>query len=284
MYFKTPAKINLFLKIVGKRFDGFHEIESLFAFLDLHDELTVKKSNNFKLEITGEFADLIDEKENLFTKILDFFAIKFSISKNLHIKIIKNIPVGAGLGGGSSNAAFFMQALNQIFALNLSKIELQKISLNFGSDIAFFFENHASIVKGRGEIIENFNEFAPISALLINPKIAISTHDIFKKFRGEFSSKISTKKLLEKNVFYLLKNFSNDLEKPAIEKLEAILEIIKNLKKNGAKIAKMTGSGATCFGIFDNEQDLNLAKTSFNKNFPSFFVKKVSILSNWNRF
>lgn len=282
MYFKTPAKINLFLKIVGKRLDGLHEIESLFAFLDLHDELTVKKSDDFKLEVIGEFADLIDKKENLFTKILDFFAIKFSISKNLHIKIIKNIPVGAGLGGGSSNAAFFMQALNQIFALNLSKIELQKISLNFGSDIAFFFENHASIVKGRGEIIENFNEFAPISALLINPKIFISTQEIFKKFKGEFSPKISTEKLLKKDVFYLLNNFSNDLEKPAIAKLETILEIIEILKKSGAKIAKMTGSGSTCFGIFDNEKTLNSAAKSFTKNFPSFFVKKVNILYNPN--
>lgn len=281
MHFESPAKVNLFLKVVGKRPDGFHELESLFAFLDLHDELTVKKSTKFKLEISGEFAGLLDEKNNLFTKILDFFAEKFSISKNLHIKIIKNIPVAAGLGGGSSNAAFFMRALNQIFALNLSKIELQKISLNFGSDIAFFFENCASIVKGRGEIIENFNQFAPISALLINPKIAISTKEIFDKFDGNFSPKIATENFLKKDVFDLLKNFPNDLTKPAISSLTIISKIVKNLEKNGAKIAKMSGSGATCFGIFNDEKNLNLTTEFFTKNFPNFFVKKVKILSEF---
>ena len=88
---KCPAKINLFLKLTGKRSDGYHELESLFAFLDLADELIIEKSDEFKLEIAGEFTELIDQKNNLFTKILDFFAAEFGISKKLHIKIIKNI-------------------------------------------------------------------------------------------------------------------------------------------------------------------------------------------------
>ena len=165
-----PAKINLFLKLLGKRSDGYHKLESLFAFLDLFDELEVKKNDEFKLEITGEFAEFIDPQNNLFTKILNFFTNNFDITKNLHIKITKNIPIGAGLGGGSSNAASFMKALNEICSLNLSKTELQKISLNFGSDIAFFFEDKASIIKGRGELIENFSKFPAITILLINPQ------------------------------------------------------------------------------------------------------------------
>ncbi|MBP7710614.1 MAG: 4-(cytidine 5'-diphospho)-2-C-methyl-D-erythritol kinase [Rickettsiales bacterium] len=283
---KCPAKINLFLKLVGQRPNGFHELESLFAFLDLADELTVSRhpelvsGSSLKLEITGEFAAAIDQKNNLFTKILDFFAAEFSVSKNLHVKIVKNIPVAAGLGGGSSNAAYFLHALNEIFALNLSEKELQKISLNFGSDIAFLLQNQAAIVKGRGEIIEKFSNFAPISALLINPKIAVSTKEIFEKFDGVFSPKFETENLLKKDVFDLLKNFANDLQNPAIAALPLIAEILTNLKNNGAKITKMSGSGASCFAIFESEKDLNLAEEFFVKNFPNFFTKKVKILAN----
>ena len=278
---RCPAKINLFLKLTGIRPDGYHKLESLFAFLDLADELEVKKSEKFQLEIFGEFAEFVDLENNLFTKILDFFAAEFEISKNLNIKITKNIPVGAGLGGGSSNAAYFMLALNKIFALNLNKKELQTISLNFGSDIAFFFENKASIVKGRGEIIENFSDFKQISALLINPKISLSTREVFQKFDRNFSPEIPTSKLLKKDVFELIENFGNDLEKPAIELLPPVLKILNELKNSGAKISKMSGSGATCFGIFSDEKSLDEAEKKLAQIFPEFFVKRVKILSNF---
>ncbi len=278
-----PAKINLFLKLTGKRSDGYHELESLFAFLDLADELIVKKSDEFKLEITGEFAELVDQKNNLFTKILDYFSDQFHVSKNLHIKIVKNIPVGAGLGGGSSDAASFLRALNEIFALNLSTETLQKISLNFGSDIAFLLQDQAAIVRGRGEIIDDYSEFAPISALLINPKISVSTKEIFQKFGGNFSTKIDNAELLKRDVFDLLKNLSNDMEKPAISTLPLVADILNELKNYGAEIAKMSGSGASCFGIFKSAAELELAEEFFTKNFPNFFVKKVKILSALNR-
>ena len=280
MFFeRCPAKINLFLKITGRRADGYHELESLFAFLDLADELTIVKSDKFQLEIKGEFAQKIDPQNNLFTKILDFFVAEFDIEKNLHIKIVKNIPVSAGLGGGSSDAAYFMHGLNQIFALNLSVADLQKISLYFGSDIAFLLQKKAAIVKGRGEEIVEFPEFKPIPALLINPKIAVSTKEIFAAFDGNFSAKISKDELLKKDILELL-NFSNDMEKPAIAALPLIAEILQNLRNQNAKVAKMSGSGASCFGIFANENSLDLANDFFARNFPNFFVRKVKILSN----
>lgn len=277
-FYSCPAKINLFLKLTGKRLDGYHELESLFAFLDLADELEVKKSSEFKLEITGEFAKEIDPKNNLFTKILDFFVSEFGITKNLNINITKNIPVGAGLGGGSSDAAYFLHALNEIFCLNLSLTQLQKISLNFGSDISFLLQNHAAIVKGRGEEIVQFPEFSTIPALLINPRISVSTKKIFTNFDGKFSEKISTNKLLRTEVSDLLK-LPNDLEKPAIASLPTIAQILSELKNSGAKFSKMSGSGASCFAIFSDEKNLNIAAKNLTKKFPKFFVKKVKILS-----
>ena len=274
--FLCPAKINLFLKVVGKRADGFHELQSLFVFTDLADELTVELSDDFSLEITGEFAGFVDPKNNLFTKILDFFTSEFGVNKNLKIQVVKNIPVGAGLGGGSSNAAFFIKAINEIFVLNLSKKKMQEISLKFGSDIAFFFEERASIVLGRGEILENFSEFEPISALLIHPKISLSTREIFQLFGGNFSEKIDEKKLKKMAIEDFL-NLPNDLEKPAIAALPIIQEIISELKNSGADFAKMSGSGSACFGVFSDQQKLKSAEKNLSKKYPQFFTKKISI-------
>lgn len=277
MILRCPAKINLFLKLTGKRPDNYHELESLFAFLDLSDELSVEKSNEFHLEISGEFAEKIDPQNNLFTKILDYFVNEFHVSKNLQIKIIKNIPVAAGLGGGSSDAAYFMHALNEIFALNLSIPQLQKISLNFGSDIAFLLQKKAAIVTGRGEEIAEFSYFTPINALLINPKIAVETATIFRNFDGNFSKKIDNAELLQKDIFELL-SLPNDLEKPAQLALPLITEILGNFKNHKSKIAKMSGSGASCFAIFTDEDSLEFASNFFIQNFPNYFVKKVKIL------
>lgn len=276
---KCPAKINLFLKVTNKRDDGFHELESLLAFTDLEDELEVSQADQLQIDISGEFGALIDVADNLFTKILDYFVAEFAISPNLHIKVIKNIPVGGGLGGGSSNAASFMMALNQIFALGLSKSELQKISLKFGSDIAFLFEDHAAIIQGRGDIITPFPKFEPMAALLVNPNIFISTADIFAKFKAAFSDKIAMSDLLQRDILDLTKNLKNDLEFPATCVAPEILTILDALSNAGASISKMSGSGASCFGIFDNEEMLESARQLLSEKFPSFFIKKINIIS-----
>jgi 4-diphosphocytidyl-2-C-methyl-D-erythritol kinase len=279
MKLTCPAKINLFLKVVGVTPNGYHELESLFAFLDLHDELEVNLSNKFNLEITGEFAQLIDLENNLFTKILDFFAQEFSISKNLNIKLSKNIPVGAGLGGGSSDAASFIKALNEIFELNLGKKDLQKIGLTFGADIPFFFENHAAIVRGIGEEISEFHYFEKIPALLIYPQIHLLTKNVFKSFDKIFATKISDEELRKKTVFDLI-DFSNCLTKPAIAMASKIEEILSELNNLDANYAKMSGSGSSCFGIFSSDLDLENAQVNMKKKFPTFFIRKINILSN----
>jgi 4-diphosphocytidyl-2-C-methyl-D-erythritol kinase len=280
---KCPAKINLFLHITNKRPDGFHELQSLITKIDLFDELVVEKSTKFSLEINGEFAEFIEINNNLFTKILDYFVKNFHIDPNLKIILQKNIPVGAGLGGGSSNGAYFIKILNEIFALKLSKIDMQKISLNFGSDIAFFFENEACLMSGRGEFLTEIshfkNEFKKLKILLINPKIHLSTKEIFQDFaekKYQFSSKILERTFLEKSLQEILQNFNNDLEKPAISKAPVIFEILQNLQKFSPIFAKMSGSGSSCFAIFNNDIDLQKTYEFFIKNYPNFFVKKVN--------
>ena len=280
---KCPAKINLFLNIINKRPDGFHELQSLITKIDLFDELAVEKSTKFSLEINGEFAEFIEIHNNLFTKILDYFVKNFNINPNLKITLQKNIPVGAGLGGGSSNGAYFIKILNEIFALKLSKIEMQKISLNFGSDIAFFFENEVCLMGGRGEFLTEIShfkkEYKKLKILLINPKIHLSTKEIFQDFaqkNQQFSPKFAERIFLDKSLQEILQNFNNDLEEPAISKAPAIEEILQNLRKFSPICAKMSGSGSSCFAIFDSEKNLQKTYDFFIKNFPNFFIKKVN--------
>lgn len=273
-----PAKINLFLKIVGHK-NNYHELESVFSFLEFGDNLEVSIKDSFKIETFGEFGKLLDKKNNIFVTILDFFHKEFKISKNINIKITKNIPISAGLGGGSSDGAFFIMALNNLFSLNLSKEKLQIISLNFGSDIAFFFEEKSSIIRGRGEIIKNLDRLEDIKILLINPKIPLSTKEVFLKFDKKFLPKIDDDILQKKDIYELLK-LTNSLEKPAIEIVPEISDILNNLKNNKAKIAKMSGSGASCFGVFENDEDLRFCRNFFIKNFENYFIIETKIISN----
>ncbi len=285
MQFKIncPAKINLFLNITNKRPDGFHELQSLVTKINLFDELSVEKSTKFSLEIDGEFANFIDINDNLFTKILDYFVKNFHIDNNVKILLQKNIPVGAGLGGGSSNGAYFIKILNEIFYLKLSKKAMQKISLNFGSDIAFFFENEPCLMSGRGEFLSPISQFKndlkKLKILLINPKIHLSTKEIFQDFAQKnykFSEIFSERIFLKKSLQEILTIFNNDLEETAITKAPLISEILQNLRKFSPICTKMSGSGSSCFAIFDDEKNLQKNYEFFIQNFPDFFVKKVN--------
>lgn len=276
MKFNSKAKINLFLKITGKRLNGYHELESVFAFLGLADDLEVFQSDKYNLEISGEFSSLIDLKNNLFTKILDYFVENFNVSSNISIKLLKNIPVGAGLGGGSSNAACFMIALNEIYKLNLSKEDLQKISFNFGSDIAFFFEKKASLIRGIGDEISEIDYFDEIPTLIVSPKIHLSAKEVYEKFDGNFSFPLSDEEIKNKNILSLI-NLPNDLTKPATSIASEVENILNELEKSSALSAKMSGSGSCCFGVFQNFEDLRKAKSKMIEKFPDYLIKETKI-------
>lgn len=275
-----PAKINLCLKILNQRPDGFHNLLSLVSKINLFDVLSVEKSPSFSLKISGPFAKLIDNNNNLFLTILNYFQENYSINNNLKITLEKNIPVGAGLGGGSSNACSFMNILNQIFELNLSNQELQKISLNFGSDIAFFFKETPQIMMSRGEVLHDFNNLKKLHIVLIYPQINLSTKKIFSEY-SLTKKPTSSQDNLPTHDQNFLKNFSqqqffqmaNDLENIAI-KHAPIIEELKNICLNFQPITcKMSGSGSTVFAIFDNQKQAQLVSTKLQESYNNFFIK-----------
>lgn len=281
---KSPAKINLFLKIIGKTDDDYHDLESILCFLDLHDEilikLSLKKNNKPTIDVTftGDDQSKIDKNNNIINQIFYFFQEKYALNQNLKVKIIKNIPIGGGLGGGSSNGAMFMIFLNKVFKLNLTKEELQNISFNFGSDLAFFLEEKSSIIRSRGIVSSNINCFNDIPILLVNPKIHISTKLIFDNFNKRYYHKTSNHDLLERDVLSIIKNEPNQLEEIAVKYEPKIAELINFLKNQNAITTKMSGSGSSCFAIFDNKKNLDKAFKDCLDNFPNYFIKKTTLL------
>ncbi|MBM3590247.1 MAG: 4-(cytidine 5'-diphospho)-2-C-methyl-D-erythritol kinase [Alphaproteobacteria bacterium] len=294
MFLQTqcPAKLNLFLKINNLREDGFHELQSIFIKINLYDELKVEKHHQFELVINGEFSKNLNDN-NIIHKIFTYFSQKFNLQSAVKVSLTKNIPVGSGLGGGSSDGAYFIKILNKIFNLNLSKTTMQKISAIFGSDLPFFFEEKICLVEGRGEIInpiENFknhqsnfiiDNLNKYKNLLIFPRIQLSTNEVFTVFKNQINQS-NQQYLPKKNSNYFLKNSfidliinnHNDLEKSAFY-INQELQILKqNLEKFSPLCTKMTGSGSAFFAIFSDVQNYKKCLDFFYENHPNFFLKK----------
>jgi len=286
IFLKCPAKINIFLNIVGKKPDGYHQLESIFLPIELSDYLEIKPSSVFKLTVTGRYANKIENDENILIKILEYFKKNFQISDNFSINLQKNIPIGAGLGGGSSDGSGFIKILNKIFDLKLNKSQMQEIALNFGSDLPFFFEENPCFVCGRGEKFNKLpelfiEELKNYKILLINPNINLSTKLIFENYQKliksnkiTYSKSINNKDLFEKNLNEILKNSTNDLELIAFEIHSILKEILIDLQSFSNILARMTGSGSTMFAIFDkSDENLNKCYHFLKEKYPNYFIK-----------
>lgn len=278
-YIKTfpSAKVNLFLKVLNKRNDGYHNIQSLLVKTDLKDVLEVEKSSNFQIEIHGEFSNYVNINDNIFISIFSFFKKEFNLDKQLKIRLQKNIPVGAGLGGGSADGAEFIKTINKIFNLNLCKKELQKISLQFGSDLPFFFEEKPAIISMKGEEIIAYDKNFDLDVLIIKPSNNLATKEVFENFKNNFSSPISIEEILSKSVIDISKEINNDLTKSAIAIVPEISQILNELKYFNCLVAKMSGSGSSCFAIFDNLSQMNECEIFFKQKYQNYFIRKTKI-------
>lgn len=249
---KSYAKINLFLRIF-KKDPGYHLLDSAFAFLDIFDQIEIERSDQFKINISGQYQHFVDPAKSVFTDIAQHFQEKYSLNDNVAINLVKNIPVGSGLGGGSSNGAKLIEYFNEEYELGLTFPELQKISFEFGSDIAFFLQGKAAIVKNRGEVIGYMQKFEPIEVALIVPDFGLSTKDVFAKFDGDFSEELDAEKLGGASATNLINNYQNDLQSAAFAVNPRLKEIYDCAAQSSAKIVKMSGSGSIVFAIFSDE-------------------------------
>lgn len=249
----APAKINLGLNIVSKRADGFHNLETFFyPIYDLHDKLIFEKSNHFIFDSNN--SELLREPDNLILKAHTL--IEHHINKKLPIKITlnKNIPIGAGLGGGSSDAAATLLGLNEMFQLNIPLNKLNELALLLGSDVPFFIKAKPAVGLARGEILEQSDLYIDNPILIVNPGIHISTKEAFSTIIPS-QSVFNYNYFLEKDKIdykYLSSNLTNDFEKYVFNKYEEINNIKNVMKECDALFTLMSGTGSTVYGIFDN--------------------------------
>lgn len=253
---RSSAKINLFLKITGKRPDGYHLLFTLMSPIGLYDTITIETQTS-QFKITCDHPLVPEDASNIALRaaraILKELEIRFKVSLGaVAIHLEKNIPVGAGLGGGSSNAAAVLLGLNQYYGNPLSLDALMKIGLTLGADVPFFLFGRPAIARGIGEILEVYDRINPYKILLVYPGFAISTATVYKNLNLRLTnSQKEINYLSFKNEnFCPRKHLCNDLESSVVALYPELIEIKETLKDLGARGALMSGSGSTIFGIF----------------------------------
>ena len=262
------CKINLGLNILGKREDGYHNLETVFYPIQITDALEVIQNTNHDAEVNCEFScsglhiDL-ESNKNICVKAYDLLKKDFPQLPKVKMHLHKKIPFGAGLGGGSANASFALQLLNKKFNLNISHLQLLNYALKLGSDCPFFIINKPCVAKGRGEILEEINiDLSAYYIAIINPLIKINTAWAFSRIVR--NSPINDLKDVFKNPIKSWRNnLNNDFEEAIFSEYPLIKKIKDELYMHNALYASMTGSGSTVFGLFESVPKLNLPKEWF---------------------
>jgi 4-diphosphocytidyl-2-C-methyl-D-erythritol kinase len=253
---KSPAKINLFLKILKKREDGYHEIATLMQAIDLKDEIVLEKKEK-GITISTDHPDCPVDESNLAFKAAALLLEDRGIKVGVHIDIKKRIPIAAGLGGGSSNAATVLKGLNRIFELQVPKRKLHRLAAQLGSDVPFFLGSGQALARGRGEKLEPVRLFSGYWLVLVYPGFGISSRWAYRGFKIYLTKaeKEYNLKNLEnrKGFFKALHDFDNDLEKAVQARYPAIGRIKDILTSSGAIKSSMSGSGPTVYGVFEHK-------------------------------
>lgn len=267
---KAPAKINIGLNIVEKRSDGFHNLETFFYPInDLYDELTFERSDNFVFVCDSKEIDSL--ADNLVVKAKNLLENETKKILDVKISLKKNIPLGAGLGGGSSDAAATLISLNEMYELNISYKRLSELALQLGSDVPFFLKAKPSVGKSRGEILTIKDFEIPFPILIVNPRIHVSTKEAFSNIQPSPSN------INYDNIFNDFNSFLNnkeqvinDFEKYVIGIFPEIKSIKDLMLDKGALFSMMSGSGSTVYGIFEKEEELQEVRTKLPSNYLIF--------------
>lgn len=264
----APAKLNLTLKVLPKRADGFHNIESIFQKIRLCDELTVARSASAGCSLQVHGMDL--PAENTVQKAFSLFAEVAQIREGVSVDLVKRIPSGAGMGGGSSDAAALLRALNSLFSAGVPDETLAEIAGKVGSDVPFFLYGDCAVVSGRGEIVRPVCGRRDLYFVVICPDVHSSTKEAYALVdewnMNNSVSKVDWPSLDELEGIYnkpaVEWNFSNSFTQPLTDKYPEIREALAAITVAGADFSEMTGSGSTVFGVFEAQEK---AQDAYNR-------------------
>lgn len=280
----APAKINLFLHIVGRREDERHELESIFAFADIGDRLRMAPADDFSLALTGPFAKDLSAGDNLVLKAAKALAARVGPAAfPVKLELEKNLPVAAGIGGGSADAAAVLRGLSALWGSALAANQLFDLALSLGADVPACLAGVTARVTGTGEFIEPSPRSADqFHAVLVNPRVPLSTAAVFQRYRttsSNFSPPLAQWPDGGPEEFIgALAGCRNDLSDAATTEAPIIGDVLRALEKQqDCRLARMSGSGATCFALFDDRAAAELAARGLRTERPEWWVTVAMI-------
>lgn len=268
----APAKINLALHVRARRADGYHELETLFAFLTNGDEIHVEPGPT-SLTINGPFAaSLTADPENLVTRAAKIFTQTYDNPTEYQITLTKNLPIASGIGGGSADAAATLRALARLNHIPLEDPRLFACADALGADVPACLFGRSALGTGRGEQLAPLDGLTGIAVLLVNPGVAVSTAAVFGRWDGRDRGPIPHGELLERAIAG-----RNDLELPARELAPAIDDVLTRLAATNPVLARMSGSGATCFALYDTPAARTAAATQIKATNPAWWCLESTL-------
>ncbi len=278
----ASAKVNLFLHVGEKRADGFHPLQSLAVFTELGDRLTAEAAGELSLALDGPFASALPAgSDNLVLRAARALLEKAARQTGARLTLTKNLPVASGIGGGSADAAAALRLLNGFWNLNLDEATLRGIAVSLGSDIPVCLVSEPRWMEGRGEILSPLASLPHLPLLLVNPGVAVPTKDVFAALQGRSG--------VERNLpadgfddmadlLRFLDASRNDLEEPARRLQPVIGVVLKTLNAlPGALFARMSGSGATCFALFPDDDSCRRAAKQLSSARPDWWIAPTSV-------
>lgn len=275
---KSRAKINLSIDVLGKRQDGYHLVEMIMQTIDLYDLIEINEKDNDQITIKSTSDEIPLDCNNLVYKAANLIKKTFNINKGVEIHIKKNIPVAAGMAGGSSNAAAALVGLNKLWNLNLSNQQLEKIGLKLGADVPFCINGGAVLASGIGEELTPIKGLTKdVCILVCKPDLFVSTKEVYECIDSKDIDKRPNNKFLieclkNEETRQLAENMFNVLEGVTMDKHPVIQQIKDIMTNNRALGAMMSGSGPTVFGLYENREDAVKCKAILEKQFKQTFV------------
>lgn len=272
----APAKLNLYLHVVGRRDDGYHHLDSLVAFTETADRLRAEPAPELSLSVDGLFADgLRGERDNIVLKAARALALHASVSAGARITLIKNLPVASGIGGGSADAAATLRLLRRLWRLDTGDATLHGIATTLGADVPVCLAGATAFMGGIGDELSPAPRLPPVGIVLINPRVPLITARVFQARNGRFSRPARFDETPEdaKALAALLGARGNDLEAPAATLVPAISAVLDALRASpGCLLARLSGSGATGFGLYDSEAAAAAAASWIGAREPHWWV------------
>ena len=279
---EAPAKLNLYLHVTGRRADGYHELDSLVSFTALADTLEIAPANTLAFTVSGPFADALDAGDNLVIGAAVALAERLGRPADVRIALHKRIPVAAGLGGGSADAAAVLRGLVRLWRLGPEHAgDIREIALGLGADVPVCLDSRAAYMAGIGEALTAPPPIPPCGVLLVNPGVPVPTGPVFAARHGPYSAadRFCDTPDDATALATLLRARRNDLEPPARAQVPEIDRVLARLAAApGCLLARMTGSGGTCFGLFADEAAAADAAGTIVRDRPGWWVHPTHLV------